>query len=80
MSTPLPSTPTPTPTPCSGIDEATKSNSIAERGQFLNEYFTYSLYVNVCRSLFEAHKLMFSLLLAIKVLQNQNAIDTKEWR
>jgi dynein heavy chain len=34
----------------------------------------------VCRSLFEQHKLMFSLLLAIKVLQNQNMINAQEWR
>lgn len=51
-----------------------------ERGHNLNEYFTYSLYVNICRSLFEAHKLMFSLLLTIKILQNRNMIDGREWR
>ena len=48
---------------------------VTERGGHLNEYFTYSLYVNICRSLFERHKLMFSLLLTIKVLQNMNYID-----
>lgn len=62
------------------IEEAPKSNDVAERGGHLNEYFTYSLYVNICRSLFEKHKLMFSLLLTIKVLQNQNYINGQEWR
>ncbi|KAG2439747.1 hypothetical protein HYH02_010624 [Chlamydomonas schloesseri] len=63
-----------------GIEEAPKAASVEERGHNLNEYFTYSLYVNICRSLFEAHKLMFSLLLTIKILQNRNMIDGREWR
>ncbi|KAG2485619.1 hypothetical protein HYH03_015682 [Edaphochlamys debaryana] len=63
-----------------GIEEAPKAASVEERGVILNDYFTYSLYVNVCRSLFEKHKLMFSLLLAIKILQNQSRIDGREWR
>lgn len=65
---------------CRGIEEAPKSSDITERGHHLNEYFTYSLYVNICRSLFERHKLMFSLLLAVKILQNRDYIDAKEWR
>lgn len=62
------------------IEEAPKAESIAERGEHLNEFFTYSLYVNVCRSLFERHKLMLSLLLTIKIMQNRGTIDSKEWR
>lgn len=37
-------------------------------------------YVNICRSLFERHKLMFSLLLAVKILQHQKYINAQEWR
>lgn len=52
-----------------------QAESVEERSRALNEAFTYALFINVCRSLFEAHKLMFSFLLAIKILQNRKEID-----
>lgn len=59
---------------------APQADDIEKRGHNLNDYFTYSLYVNVCRSLFETHKLMFSFLLTIKIMQNKGIIDGHEWR
>lgn len=52
-----------------------QAESVEERSRALNEAFTYALFINVCRSLFEAHKLMFSFLLAVKILQNRKDID-----
>ena len=46
----------------------------------MNDHFTYSLYENVCRSLFERHKLLFSFVLTIKIRQGANEIDLNEWR
>ena len=63
-----------------GIGAAEKSSEIAERISHLNEYFTYSLYVNVCRSLFEKDKLMFSFLLTVKLMQYRGEVDGDEYR
>jgi len=62
------------------IAEAEKAEDVHQRIDNLNEYFTYSLYLNICRSLFETHKLMFSLLLVVAILKHQNKIDPHEWR
>eukprot|EP00879_Flechtneria_rotunda_P031363 GHRR01034255.1.p1 GENE.GHRR01034255.1~~GHRR01034255.1.p1 ORF type:complete len:323 (+),score=112.14 GHRR01034255.1:591-1559(+) len=62
------------------IEEASKAATVADRGKLLNNHFTFSLYTNVCRSLFERHKLFFSFLLTTKIMQHAGAIDAKEWR
>lgn len=46
----------------------------------MNNYFTYSLYENVCRSLFEKHKLLFSFLLCNKILASSGQMKENEWR
>ncbi|KAH8941010.1 hypothetical protein BDL97_14G015200 [Sphagnum fallax] len=62
------------------MESAAQAPTIDERIVNLNDYFTYSLYINVCRSLFETHKLMFSLMLCIKILQGYGKVDGIEWR
>jgi dynein heavy chain len=54
---------------------AEKSPDLAIRLVNLNDYFTYYTYVNVCRSLFEKDKLLFSFIMTIKILQGDNAVD-----
>jgi len=51
------------------------TDNIADRSANINDYFTYSLYCNVCRSLFEKHKLLFAVLLAARILQSKGAIN-----
>ena len=63
-----------------GLGEAVPADDVPTRGANINDFFTYSLYVNVCRSLFEVHKLMFSLLLCHKIMDNRGDIDPTEWR
>ncbi|OQS07665.1 sporangia induced dynein heavy chain, partial [Thraustotheca clavata] len=62
------------------IASAKPASQLELRLQNLNDYFTYSIYKNVCRSLFEKHKLLFSFLLTIKILQGNELIDGLEWR
>lgn len=62
------------------IRTAEQADDIQLRIHYLNEYFTYYIYINICRSLFERHKLIFSFILTIKILQGkENAINLDEW-
>lgn len=57
-----------------------QTDDVIRRIEILNDYFTYALYQNVCRSLFEMDKLLFSFLLCTKILFGNNEIDMAEWR
>lgn len=64
----------------SSVANSEQTEVVLDRIQILNDYFTYALYQNVCRSLFEIDKLLFSFLLCTKVLFGNNEIDMAEWR
>lgn len=46
----------------------------------INRYLTFSLYSNVCRSLFEKHKLMFAFLLCVRIMMNEGRINQVQER
>ncbi|KDO23984.1 hypothetical protein SPRG_10681 [Saprolegnia parasitica CBS 223.65] len=61
------------------INQSDKSNDLHERLKLLDAHFTFSLYRNICRSLLEKDKLMFSFLLTISIMQGRAEIDASEW-
>jgi len=55
-------------------------DDVPKRIENLNDFFTKLIYRNVCRSLFERHKMLFSFLLTQRVLGGYDKIDADEWR
>ncbi|OWK63542.1 Dynein heavy chain 7, axonemal [Lonchura striata] len=63
----------------SSIHDSNKSKVLKKRLQYLNDHFTYNLYCQVCRSLFETDKLLFSFLLCCNLLMANNEIEHQEF-
>lgn len=63
-----------------GLENSPQSNQLEERLNNMNDYFTYSLYENICRSLFEKHKLIFSFMLTTKILFGDKKLDQNQFR
>jgi len=62
------------------IAEAPMSEDLDERSNNLNKEFLSSLYRNICRSLFEKDKMIFSFLLCVKLNQMSGEVDMNEFR
>ncbi|XP_026741703.1 dynein heavy chain 12, axonemal [Trichoplusia ni] len=60
------------------IENANKSKDLDKRLKFLKDTFTYNLYSNVCRSLFDKDKLMFSYIMCAKMMLSSGEMNHDE--
>jgi len=61
------------------IEKSEKSKDLNTRLNNLNAFVTEFVYINVCRGLFEKHKLTFSLLLTVQIMKQRGDIEQKAW-
>ncbi|KAK2870454.1 hypothetical protein Q8A67_024846 [Cirrhinus molitorella] len=62
------------------IAHSAPSDDLQIRIANILDHFTMRVYYNVCRSLFEKDKLLFSLLLTVGIMQGKNQVDDLVWR
>ncbi|GAX74205.1 hypothetical protein CEUSTIGMA_g1654.t1 [Chlamydomonas eustigma] len=62
------------------IQSSTKSEDVGERLKNINDHFTYALYQNICRSLFEKDKLLFAFLLTARIMLGQSELDPNQYQ
>ncbi len=61
------------------IEDSKPDDNLTQRLKNLMDYLTAAVYANVCRGLFEAHKLIFSFLIAVQILRERGEVSTSEW-
>lgn len=63
----------------SSVLNSTKSNILQNRIDCIIDVFTYNLYSNVCRSLFEKDKLLYSFILCTKIMNYKQQLDQDQY-
>jgi dynein heavy chain len=61
------------------IESSEKSTDLEARIDILLRSITQTIFMNVCRGLFNAHKLIFGFLIAVKILLNRGEITQEEF-
>jgi len=61
------------------IDRSAKSDVLATRIATLIDDITRAFYLNVCRGLFEVHKLLYAFLIGVNVCRTAGTVTPAEW-
>ncbi|KAG1713130.1 hypothetical protein DVH05_000853 [Phytophthora capsici] len=61
------------------LQNSTKSEVLEERLEILMQDITMSMFVNVCRGLFEKDKIIYAFMIASSILLHRGAISSPEW-
>ncbi|KAE9330777.1 Dynein heavy chain 6, axonemal [Phytophthora fragariae] len=61
------------------LQNSTKSEVLEERLEILMQDITMSMFVNVCRGLFEKDKIIYAFMIASSILLHRGAISSSEW-
>jgi len=64
---------------CRTVTDAPPNDDLAVRLQTLLDETLKSIFVNICRALFEKHKTLFAFLIAVGVLRQRGDIVPEEW-
>ena len=62
------------------MERSGKSDDLDERIRILVDDLTSAFYVNVCRGLFEVHKLLYAFLIAANVMRHAGQVSGGEWQ
>jgi dynein heavy chain len=62
------------------IMQSAKSDDVELRIQILIDDITVRIYQNICRGLFDRHRLLFSFRIAVEVQRAEGRISGKEWK
>lgn len=61
------------------IETSLKTDDLQQRLEILLEQTLLTAYVNVSRGLFEQHKLIYSFMLCVEIMRQQENLTDTEW-
>ena len=62
------------------IVQSKSSDDVQERIEILITDITEEIFRNICRGLFDRHRLLFAFRVAIEILRGDNSVGNQEWR
>jgi dynein heavy chain len=62
------------------LKNATPEEDFNKRLDILMDDVTRNMYINICRGLFEAHKILYSFMIAVDIQKEKNELSETEWK